>query len=317
MATNAPRSLQVIDPVLTQIARRYKPSGFIGDRLLAPIPVSTLSSQYPTFDSSYWFQNDVDNLVADRAPSKEIDFKWSLESFICREYALKVSITDLERMQAHAALRLESNKTDLLTHRMQLATEVRVAKLLSLTTDGGGILAANTANGSDWDSSSTVEDEIKAGVMAVYTLTGLRPNVIVLPFPVAYSLALNGTFRNLLKYDASGRPREFIELGDSVLPAVIHGMTVIIPEGAQIDTAKEGSTAAHTEIWGEDVRLLFVNPSAGWGIPSVAYKFNHTAKRVTRWREVDPDIEYVREMERYDLRVVAPECGYVIKSVLS
>ena len=43
----------------------------------------------------------------------------------------------------------------------------------------------------------------------------------------------------------------------------------------------------------------------------------HTAKRVTRWSQVDPDIEYAREQERYDLKVVAPDCGYTIASAIS
>lgn len=319
MAANRPRSLQVFDPVLSNIARRYKPSGFIADQLLVDAPVQTLSAQYPIFDESYWFQNDVDNQVNDRAPAKEIDFTWSMDTYLCKEYALKVSITDLERQQAIAQLRLEQSKTELLTHRMNLAHEVRVANIMQ-SVDQGGKLASGwqAAAAAKWDVDTTdVEADIQLGVMKIYTATGLLPNVMVIPFPTAYAVAMNDKFRALLRYDATGKPVDFIKMGEGIIPSVIHGMKVIVPAGAQIDTAREGSVATHTEIWGEDVRLLYVDGNAGWGQPSVAYKLNHTNRRVTRWRETDPDLEYIRELERYDVKVVADKCGYVIRDTLT
>lgn len=320
MATNAPRSLQIYDPVLTGLARRYKSGGFIGDSLLAQIPVQTLSAQYPVFTKEYWFANDVDNLQVDRAPAKEIDFEWSTESFLAREYALKVSITDLERAQANGALYLERTKTELLTQRMTLAHEVRVATLLQDSADGGGLTAGNSSTPSNaWDTGSgNPEADLKTGALAIYNATGLHPNTLVISYPVAYALAVNTNFRALLRYDAAGQARDFISLGEQVLPSTIHGMRVVIPTGAQVDAVREGGSGTSiSEIWGKSARLLYVDPSAGWGMPSVAYKFNHTPKRVTRWRETDPDIDYVREMERYDLRCVAPDTGYVLKGVIS
>jgi hypothetical protein len=319
MAANRPRSLQIYDPVLSGLARRYVPRGFIARQLIPSIPVAKLSGLYPVFTKSYWFREHTDNRVSDRAPTREVDFEWSTESYLAEEYGLKVSLSDLEREQADAALRLEMNKTQLLTLQMELSHEIRVAALLNTRDAGGGLDNAMDATPStNWDqATATIETDIKGGVEAVYDATGLVPNVIVIPFKVAYAMAVQEDIRAILQYNAAGKERNFIELGNRVLPSVIHGMQVIIPQGAQKDAAKEGGTSSVSEIWGDDVRLLYVDPSAAWGIPSVAYEFRHTPKRVTRWRTTDPDVEYIREMERYDLKVVADQAGYILKDVLS
>lgn len=317
MPANRPAPLQVYDPVLTNVARRYKSKGFIARRLVPTIPVATLSGQYPVFTKGYWFRDDEDNQVNDRAPAPEIDFEWSTETYLCKEYAFKVSITDLERQQALQQLRLEQNKAEFLTHHMELRHEVRVANMLRRTTNGGQ-LNNGAAPSTNWDqATATIETDIKTGVTTVYDETGEVPNVIVIPFKVAYEMALQEDVRAILRYDAAGQDRNFIELGNRVLPSVIHGMQVIIPQGAQRDAAKEGGTESISEIWGDDVRLLYVNSGAGWGVPTVAYELRHTAKKVTRWSQTDPDIDYIREMERYALKVVAPDAAYVIEDVLS
>jgi hypothetical protein len=102
---NSPRALQVIDPFLTGIARNYQPhwAGFVGDKLLPSTPTNTLSGQYPVFDDQFWFGQQTDNKVDDRSPAKEVNFTWSTDTYLCEEYALKVSISDLESMQAHPA----------------------------------------------------------------------------------------------------------------------------------------------------------------------------------------------------------------------
>lgn len=320
MATNRPRSLQVYDPVLSNLARRYKPTGFIARGLLPQIPVTKLSGQYPVFTKSYWFQNDVDNLVTDRQPTKEIDFEWSTDTYLCEEYALKVGWTDLEADQALAELKFEQSKVEFLTHRMELAHEIRVAALLKKIAAGTpGGLNLGAAPSVNWDqATATIEDDIKLGVLAIYDKIGRLPNQIIIPYKVAYAMAVQEDIRAILRADTTGQGVPYLTLGSRIIPSVIHGMQVVIPEGSQVDANREGAASESiSEIWGDDVRLLYNDGSASWGMPSCAYLINHTPKRVTRYRTTDPDVNYVREAERYDLKVVAPDAGYEIQDVLS
>lgn len=326
---NRANSLQIIDPVLTNLARRYQAHGFIADQLAPAIPVSTLSGQYPTFDKAFWFSNDTDNKVKDRSPAKEVDFTWSTDTYLAQEYALKVSFTDLELQQANApgaangAIRLEQSKNDFLSLRMAISRELRWATALSdpAQTTGGQLTSGNsTAISTKWDTStSNPEADIRAAALSIYSAIGYEPNTIVIPYPVAYNLATvhgTDTFRNQFLYTVNGQ--QMIDLGVGVLPAEIHGMKVLIPKGPQYTTNNEGAASpTYSEIWGKDVRLLYVDPNAAWGTPSVAYRITHTAPTVFRWREVDPDVNYIRQMERVQEKVVAPDAGWVLRAAIS
>jgi hypothetical protein len=317
MPSNRAPGLQLIDPILTNVARRYKSHSFIADQLMPKIRVSTLTGKYPVFDKAYWFGNEVDNRTQDRAPSKEIDFKFDTETYAVEEYAFKVSITDLERQQADGALRLETNKTEFLMHRQELSREVRVATLLRKTDVTGGGINLGATPSTNWDqATATIELDIQTGINAIYDVTGMTPNTIVIPYKVASAMAVQEDIRTLFLYTVNGQ--ETLRMGAGILPSVIWGMRVVIPMGPQYTTANEGAASpTYSEIWGDHIRLLTIDPNAGWGIPSVAYDIVHTNTTVTRWRENDPDVEYIRVKDRRDEKVVAPDAGYVISSVLS
>ena len=313
--------LQIIDPLLTNVARRYQAHGFIYDQLVARQPVQTISGQYPTFPKYYWFAQIADNSIEDRVETKEVGFTWSTEHYYAKKYGLKVSISDDERANAAPALRLEQNKTELLGLQQALAREIRLAtKLRETGVTGGEIAKENEAAAAKkWSSSeSNPEADLRAAALAIYEQIGYNPNTLILPYPVAYNLATvhgTDTFRNQMLYTVNGQ--EMIRLGEGILPSTIHGMKVVIPRGSQKIVANEpGATASAEEIWGKNAILAYIDPSAGWGTPSLIYGFQFMAPTVARWQRIDPDVEYIREMERVDEKVVAPNAGYVIKECL-
>jgi hypothetical protein len=320
--SNRALGLQIIDPVLTNVARQYRAHGFIYEQLVARQAVAQMTGQYPTFPKQYWYSEATNNEVKDRSPSREVDFTWSTEPFSVKEYALKVSITDLEREQANPALRLEQNKTDFLSLQMAIAKESRLATLLddpAVVTGGGLTSGASTAATKKWDGTEGNPDsDIRAASLKVYEAIGYNPNVIVIPYPIAYYMATQhntDSFGGRIQYSVT--PQTALE-GVTLLPNVIHGMKVIIPSGVQGTTANEGaSSVTYTETWGKKVRLLYVEPGAGWGTPTCAYAFQHTGPTVTRWRQQDPDIDYIRQSERVIEKIVAPDAGWVIKEVIA
>jgi hypothetical protein len=126
-----------------------------------------------------------------------------------------VSITDLERQQAHPALRIEQSKNDLLTLRMAIAREYRLAQMLFPTDVSAAIstlgqlqagFSATPTN--KWDTTSSNPDQdLKLAQLAMYGATGMLANVLVLPFPVAYNLATQhgaDTFRGQMLYTVNG-----------------------------------------------------------------------------------------------------------------
>lgn len=314
--TKSPRDLQIVDAVLTNIARAYKPEGMIYDQVMPTIPVELDSGRYPVFDS--FFDDEVDNKVSDRAITPEVDFTWSTDTYFCEDYRLKASVTDKEVRNTNDVIRLRQSKLDTVLLRMALRRETRAAALLRKTTNGGGLNLGATP-GTNWDTSTAIETDIMTGALAVRDATGMVTNTMIIPFKVAYAMALNTTIRALLRWDVTGESGTApLRLGDRLLPSVIHGHRVIIA-GAMRNTAKEGATKSLTDIWGDHVRLIYLpaNGTGGWGVPSTAYSFRALPEVVDRWVERDPPVEFVRAWECVDEKVAAPDVGYELTALLS
>ncbi len=243
--------------------------------------MAALSGQYPVWDSSYWFSDDVNNEITDREETPVIEFKWSTEPYLCQDYGLKVSITPRERQQASAggaALRMEQSKTQFLMTRMATRRERRAAAKLSKVAAGtaGGLTSGGAAT-TAFATSLVIESDWKTAKTTVYNLTGMTPNVAVIPYLKAYDMATNPTLRDIFKYLVNSGA--FITLGadengeDIFLPRFFQGCRLVIPKGALVNTAREGAAQTISEVWGSSARFVYVDPQAAWGIPSVAYQF--------------------------------------------
>lgn len=313
----APRDLQIVDPVLTNIARQYRPEGFVADIVAPRIQVEKDSGKYPVFSKESFFGDDSDSgnqtKVSDRAPTPEISFDWSTESYFCEDYRLKFTITDKERRQAHDALRLEQSKLSGLLDRFAIRREIRVATAL---TAGQGIDAGNTTAPSNaWTTdNATIEADIKSGALAVRGKIGRLTNTLVIDLAVAYAVAVQADIREIIKYTLPG-DRILIE-GAGMLPSVLHRHRVVVADCMR-NTAKKGASVSLGAIWSDDARLLYVAENAGWGVPSVAYQFTCMGEEVDRWRDNDPPVDNVRVWEDVDEKVCAPEAGYTLTSLLS
>lgn len=322
------RALQIYDPVLTNTARQYKPSGFVYDEIAPHIPVETLSGQYPIFDERYFFQ-DIENKIQDRGQTPEVELAWSTDTFLCEDYGLKASITPRERAQAtHPvnALRLEQSKVVQLSTLMAVRREKRLAAVLKKVSAGTpGQLNLGGAATTAFATSTAIEADWKAAKVAAYNATGLTPNVAVVPYLKAYDMATNTTLRDIFKYTVAGAAENIIKLGqvdgeELLLPRVFQGTRLIIPKGALSHTGNVKATKNLSEIWGSSVRFLYVDPNAGWGVPSTVYSFWHppvtvegdgtSGAVVDRWHENDPVKDYIRETECVDEKVCAPDAAY-------
>lgn len=327
----ASRDLQVFDPVLTEVARQFKPGGFVYDQLAPRIPVNTVSGQYPVFDERYFFADDIETKVSDRAETPEIELVWSTETYLCEDYALMATITPRERKQAANpatgdALRLEASKMSQVQTRMALRRERRLAAALLKTTNGGK-LNLGAAAGTAWATSTAIESDIKTAKLAVYNATGQSANTLVLPYAKAYDVATNATIRDIFKYLTNGDA--FISLdgpgGERLLPSVIHGLRVIVPKGTLYHSGNVKATKSLSDIWGTSARVLYVAENGDWGIPSVAYSFWHEpltvdgdgekAPVVDTWSEKNPVKDCYRVTECVSEKVTGADLGYEISGI--
>lgn len=331
--TQDPRGLQLIDPVLTNLALNFVPSGFVYDDIVSYMDVATNAGQYPVWSLDDFYRDDVESAVADRAETPEIDVSYTLKPYLLTNRRLKVTISPEEELQAHNALRFRETKIKGLLTRMSLIRERRLAAQLRKTTNGGQLtLGGGVSNLWDVGSAATIEKDIKAARKAVRDLTGQLVDTIVIPWNVGYAMALDPSIRDIVKFINTGSPTDFIELGDRVLPKVIHGLNVVIA-GAMVNTAREGATASLSDIWGKNVVLIKRTATNNWGDPATCYALRGTVATnaasvvvnqestvysvVDKWVTPDPPVEHTRVWDKRQEKITAPDVGYEIAGVIS
>lgn len=332
-STKDAAGLQIIDPVLTNLALNYRSKGFAYDQIVSSMDVETNTGQYPVWALDDFMRDDVDDIVDERSETPEIDFSYSLNAYNLTPHRLKVTITNEERGQANAALRLEQTKLRGLMDRFAIRRERRLAAALR-TTGNGGQLTSGATPSIKWDagttgSPATIEKDIKAGRKAVYDATGQFVDTMVLGWSVAYAIALDPSVREIIKYTVPGDM--ILSEGEAILPKTLHGLNVVIA-GGKVNTARKGAATTLTDIWDDNVRLIKRVDTNAWGEPATVYSLRGLVNGqrpdgaggdqpghllIDRWTTPDPPVDHVRGWEKVQEKVVAPDVGYEISDVLT
>lgn len=307
-----------VDQLLSNLARLYRPEGFIADQLCPYIPVSNESDIYPVFTQGDFYGTDVDDLVPDRAEPRVVDVSHSTEQYVTVRRELAWDISDRERKNADSQLNLERNKQSNVIGRLALKREARVAALLRKAANGGGLtLGANAANKWDAAATTTIESDIWTGREAMRLTIGVRPNLIVIPEAVAAGMQKNTQLVAKLQYTyGSAGERPLLSDYYPDLPPVLFGMRVLIP-GLIQNTAKEGATESYSDVWGEAVRMLYVTSGPALENPSVAYTFRSEDFSTRSTREDKPRVDWFATGQTIVEKIVAPNAGYEIADCLT
>lgn len=344
---NAPDALQVINPVLTNVAIQYRPHGFAYDQVVKNFPVELNNGQFPFFDIGSFYASGDGRSVADDATTPLVDFKYELKPYHCLDYRKAVRITRKDLQQAHPALHLEESKMIGLAAVFAGERETRIAKKLRYTGNGGELTGGHAEPSVKWDkgtkaSEATIQADLQKAKTAIYEKTGLLPNTLVITQLMAEAIANDYTIKQQLQYTLGLRQ---ITEGAGILPETFFGLKVIVVGGVQQNNAAAGATASLEEIWGKSARVLYIDPNPGWGKPTVAYGFRGKVQEgfaysspavsnggpvaqlepngasqymvVDQWSEPDPPANRYRLWECVDERIAAPELGYELEGVLT
>lgn len=351
------QGLQLVDIVLSNVAKQFRPDGYLYDRICTPIPVEKGYGRYPVFDPAAFFSSGGAIEVADDAPTPIVDFNWSHDNFSCKDRRLATRITRREALQAHAALRLDYSKTIGLLTVFATNREQRLANVLRAQANNGKITNAAITPSVKWDAGTsgtpaTIQQDIQNAALVALKASGKRPNTIVMDYEVALAIANDPTVKTQLQYRIG--ERIFSEQladslagnsnGNGVLPARLFGFNVLVADGTLVNNARPGQAMSLSGVWGQSVRLVYIDPQPAWGIPATAYSFRGPVTEnahqppasimptgtagqepgpaggwaiVDRWWDYDPPAETIRAWEYVDERIVAPELGVEIQNVLT
>lgn len=265
-------------------------------------------------------------LVGDRGDPGEVDYKYSEDSYFCKNRARKHFISaDVKRL-AEAPLKPEQDGANLLVDVLQLGAEIRVRDLFQTLRD-----SATTSNVPSvrWDAASgaKISDNIMERVETVLEGCSNFPNYFICPLKIMRTIihdpVISQTIRDFRR----------IDLIAGKYPPVIHGMQVLIP-GSLVQTADYGvitapdTGATVSQVWNvnaagtavNDVYLVYANPNPG----PMGMNFANQL----RWTDFGSDLipdkmpganggNWIKTKYSQDEKIVGSKAAYCIKTVLT
>lgn len=191
------RSMVHIDRALTNISVAYiqDANAFVADKVFPVVPVKKQSDRYFVYLKEDWFRDEAE----ERAPGTEsAGGKYEIDNtptYFCKKYAFHRDIVEEDRANQDEPLNVDTDSTEFISQKMLLRREVvwagsyfTPAGSAGARTSNWGTTMSGVGSGTpsasqflQWDAEgSTPIEDVSAGKMAMASVTGYKPNVLVL-----------------------------------------------------------------------------------------------------------------------------------------
>lgn len=258
-----------VDKFLTGVAINYRPSGFIGAEIFPVVNVDKQSSIIPTYTQADLFRAENDKR-SPGATANQIEIQVGSDSYIAKNYALRMSTTIEDRANAEGAwiAQVEQGRTMTIMDKLMLNWDVRVAATAFNTSNVGTSAAVGSAwtdyNNSDpWGDVLTQIDNVELG-------TGYRPNKVVFGNEAWKNFSRNDTVIDKIRQTGVAGGGLSAATGD--VEALLQVDKVLVGN-AFYNTAEEGITQSIQPIWTDSVLVYYAPERASVDRPSFGYSF--------------------------------------------
>jgi hypothetical protein len=248
-----------VDVALSNLVVGRRPEGFIADQLLPVTPVANQSDMFYKFLHGENIRH-VPGMTL-RAPGTEarkVHMTVSSDTFFAPNYALGTDYPVEDIVNADAVLQWAESSALLITDRLMVDYEMRVAATAVETTNVGTVTTINTA----WSNTtgSRPLDDIEVQKENYRQRTGVSPNVCIIPEGVMTFLRRNDQLRDIIFGDKGGLVTE-------ALLAQAIGIPKILVPLSQVNTFGESETIngswSLSDIWGPHFTMAKINLLAG------------------------------------------------------
>ena len=277
IAKSQPTAASVhVNAPLTNISVAYIQSqaDFVADKVFPVVPVDKQSDIYWVYNKNDWFRDEA----GQRAPGTEsAGGGYSLDStntYYCKVYAFHKDVADQVRANADAALDVDRDATMFVTQRLLIRREKQwhdnyfAKSKWGKDYDGvanGEVAGTSFRQWSDFANSDPVND-IKVGRLYIKSITGFRPNTLVLNEEVFETLKLHPDIIDRYKYTNSS-----VITADML--ARLFEVDRLLISGGVYATNNEGATGAYSFVASKGALLCYVAPNPGLLTPSAGYTF--------------------------------------------
>lgn len=261
-----PGGARVIDPILTNLARGYKNSEFVGHELFPVVPVEQRGGKIIEFGLE-----DFRIYNTGRAPganTKRVSYGYLGASYSLEQHALEGQVPFELMEEANAVPNIDlaqiavAKTQNIIALRLEKARADLARNAASYDNNHKVTLAGND----QWHQTSTSDPsgDIAEAIAAVRRSTGRRPNLIMLSGAVFDAVKTHPKILDRIKYTSR----------DNATPeilAALWGVKKVVVG----DAVYAGAGDALADVWGNDVIVAYTEMGTlrDMGLPSYGYTY--------------------------------------------
>lgn len=303
-----------VNPLLTQFVIQYSQDTkfFIADKLFPSLPApSGESGTYYTFTDSKGFFSLPDK--TERAPGTGYGrgtLFVDTSTYQTKQDGWEIPVDD--RVQANALPPYNPQRTaaESAAQVVLLRREKRVIEAITNATTFASYTAA-LAVGDRWDNdNSDPVGYIDGRKEVIRGNCGRVPNKMVMPYDVWLKIKEHPDIKARIKTTTDS----IVTLD---LLKRLFDLDEILISQAMYNTAEEGQAVSLADMMSKKVFLGFINTKPGIMMPSVGYNLQVNGLQAKSYYEEKIDSNVSRVTVNEVQKIVAPDCGYLLTTVIS
>ena len=307
-------------PLLSNYAieRRNKPAMLIGSKVAPMVVVDRDSYYYPVFGNDFYTASSSSGIRANSGRAERVDFTFSTSKYQTQEHAYETFLDDRDLVNAQPELRVEYQKTNIVTDKQLVGYDAYVASQAFNTTTFSGYTAALSSAGAtntQWNAAASTNDpRIQSQYAKSQILQGGLVDPESISLIVGADVWLNGLQTNstLLKTFQYTNP---YALSTEMIAKALGIKEVIVGTGIQANE----QTGTVSKIWGNYALFAYLSPEPSLEDVSTLKTFVLKDKdlRIESYRDEPNKSTVYRSL--WDYAVVAPavSSGYLYSTVVA
>ena len=277
------------------------------------VPVEKQADLFWKFPKEFFLKDDA----RPRAPGTESaggGFELETAAYNCLVEAWHHDIPDEVRANADSELQYDRAAAEFVAQKLLTRKEKRWLAAYFQS----GVWGTDTGLANAWDTVSTnTLPAVHTAITAIWGATGFKPNVMVITPKILMALRDNDRIRDQFKYVSA-------ESIDTVMLARYYGIDRIVVSAAVETTGPEGGTQATAFMAAQNVLIAYSAPSPSLMAPSAGYQFvwsgylgSSQGAQIRRLRIDTHKKDRIEGEIAYDMKVIAPELGYLLTSAVA
>jgi hypothetical protein len=302
---------------LTNFSQKYllKAEQFVSLRAFPENPVAKQSDLYYEFDRDDWLRDEA----AERADGTESaggSFSLSTSPYFAKVYAFHKDITDRQRANQDAPVRLDQSASQFVMQKLMIQRE----RLFATTFMATSIWTTDVVGGAGftkWSgASSDPIADVRTGKRVVQGLTGYRPNKMIIGREAYDTLLENDAILARITGGANNALPAMVM--KQLLTQLLELEEIFIMDAIYTSSVKGASSTTRAFIGGDNALLYYAPSGVALEEPTAAMQFSWTGylgatnagMRTKRFRVETLESDRIEGQMAYDYKVTGADLGY-------